>query len=102
MRDLLDAGDPRGDAMAARRAKEVIRELYTHTDEDLAKQWIDQLVESMSDYDYPIEVQSLGPTLKRQKQEIVAWHSSQVSNAPTEAMNNLIKRTNRFRVCQLR
>ncbi|WP_276973856.1 transposase [Ferrimicrobium acidiphilum] len=69
---------------------------YTHTNEEVAKHWIDQLVKSMSDDDYPIEVQSKGRTLKRCKQKIVACHSSQVSNAPTEAMNNLITRTKRI------
>ena len=52
-------------------------------------------MDTMSDEDYPSEVRALSRTLKRWKKEIVAWHSSQVSNAPTEAMNNLIKRTKR-------
>ncbi len=92
---LLRASDPRGDVMAAWRAKEAVRELYSHTNEALARTWIDELVISMSDKDYPEEVQSLGRTLLRWKEEIVAWHSSQVTNGPTEAMNNLIKRTKR-------
>ena len=96
MRGLLEAGDPRGDVMTAWRAKEAVRELYTHTDEKLANQWVDTLVDTMFDEDYPVEVRSLSRTLKKWKKEIVAWHCSQVSNAPTEAMNNLIKRTKRI------
>ena len=91
----LRVGDPRGDVMAAWRAKEAVRELYSHTNESLARSWIDELVISMSDEDYPPEVQSLGRTLLRWKEEIVAWHSAQVTNGPAEAMNNLIKRTKR-------
>ena len=47
------------------------------------------------DADYPIEVRSLGRTLIRWKQQIAAWHQAQVSNGPTEAVNNLIKRVKR-------
>jgi len=40
-------------------------------------------------------VRSLGRTLTRWRDQIVAWHRSHVSNGPTEAANNLIKRVNR-------
>ena len=46
-------------------------------------------------HDHPIEVRSLGRTLRRWKLQIVAWHAAQVSNWPTEAANNLIKRVKR-------
>jgi transposase len=38
---------------------------------------------------------SLGRTLIRWKHQIVAWREAQVSNGPTEAVNNLIKRVKR-------
>lgn len=41
------------------------------------------------------EVRSLGRTLQRWREEIVAWHRTHVSNGPTEAMNNLSKRIKR-------
>lgn len=41
------------------------------------------------------EVRSLGRTLLRWVHQIAAWHASQVSNGPTEAANNLIKRVKR-------
>jgi hypothetical protein len=56
---------------------------------------IRRLGADISDKDYPIEVRSLGRTLVRWKQQIAAWHRSQVSNGPTEAANNLIKRVKR-------
>jgi transposase len=87
---LLRAGDPRGEVTTTWHAKEAVRELYSHADEALARVWIDRLVEDMADTDNPIEVRSLGRTLKRWKEQIVAWHRSQVTNGPTEAANNLI------------
>ena len=49
----------------------------------------------MGDKDMPIEVRSLGRTLKRWRPQIAAWHSAHVTNGPTEAVNNLIKRVKR-------
>jgi hypothetical protein len=43
----------------------------------------------------PIEVRSLGRTLSRWRLQIAAWHTFHVSNGPTEAANNLIKRVKR-------
>lgn len=40
----------------------------------------------------PPEVRSLGPTLERWRDHVVAWHEAKVTNGPTEAINNLIKR----------
>jgi Transposase len=37
----------------------------------------------------------LGRTLLRWKHEIAAWHWAQMTNGPTEAVNNLIKRVKR-------
>ena len=44
----------------------------------------------------PTEVRSLGRTLVRWHDQIVAWHDAFVSNGPTEAINNLIKRIKRI------
>jgi transposase len=40
----------------------------------------------------PIEVQSLSRTLTRWRSQILAWYKAKVTNGPTEAINNLIKR----------
>ncbi|HVA05785.1 MAG TPA: transposase [Acidimicrobiales bacterium] len=42
-----------------------------------------------------IEARSLGRTLSRWKHQIAAWHAAQVSNGPTEAVDNRIKRVKR-------
>ena len=38
---------------------------------------------------------SLGRTLKRWRNQIIAWHQAHFSNGPTEAVNNLTKRVKR-------
>jgi transposase len=92
---LLRAGDPRGEVTTAWHAKEAVRELYVHDDPQLASEWLDRLIDDLADTDHPTEVRSLGRTLKRWKEPIVAWHQARVSNGPTEAANNLIKRVKR-------
>jgi transposase len=95
LRGLLRAGDPRGEVTTAWHAKEVVRQLYDHTDPDLALAWVERLGADLQDDDCPPEVQSLGRTLLRWKHQIAAWHRSHVSNGPTEAANNLLKRVKR-------
>jgi transposase len=92
---LLRAGDPLGEVTTAWHAKEAVRELYGHTDPALALCYVERLAADMADSDNPIEVRSLGRTLRRWRHQIAAWHSAQVSNGPTEAANNLIKRVKR-------
>jgi transposase len=92
---LLRAGDPHGDVATVWQAKEAVRELYAHGDPDVALQWVTQLGHDLGDQDYPVEARSLGRTLLRWRHEIAAWHRAQVSNGPTEAVNNLVKRVKR-------
>ena len=95
MRGLLRAGDPRGEVAETWTAKEAVRELYAHADEQTAGAWIDELIRDMADPIWPVEVRSLGRTLKNWRDEIIAWHKSHATNGPTEAANNLIKRVKR-------
>jgi transposase len=92
---LLRAGDPNGDVATVWEAKEAVRELYAHADADLALEWVTQLGRDLQDKDYPAEARSLGRTLIRWRHQIAAWHRAHVSNGPTEAANNLIKRVKR-------
>jgi transposase len=92
---LLDAGDPHGEVRTAWHAKEVVRGLYDHTDPALAVAFVERLGHDLQDQSCPIEVRSLGRTLLRWKHQIAAWHRAHVSNGPTEAANNLIKRVKR-------
>jgi transposase len=50
----------------------------------------------MQDHSHPPEVRSLGRTLARWFEEITARYRGLVSNGPTEAVNNLMKRIKRI------
>jgi transposase len=92
---LLGAGDPRGEVRMAWHAKEVLRSIYELDEPDVAAEFGDQLGQDLQDESCPVEVNFLGRTLLRWRDQIVAWHPARVSNGPTEAMNNLIKRIKR-------
>lgn len=92
---LLAAGDPKGEVKLSWHAKEVVRAIYDHADVKLAEAWVDEIVRDFADREMPFEVRRLGRTIKRWRDQIVAWHRSHVSNGPTEAVNNLVKRVKR-------
>jgi transposase len=96
LRGLLEAGDPRGEVRMAWHAKEVTRSIYEIADPQLASKFVDQLGMDLQDESCPPEVRSLGRTIVRWRDQIVAWHQALVSNGPTEAVNNLIKRIKRI------
>jgi transposase len=93
---LLEAGDPRGEVRTAWHAKEVIRSIYDLDDPDLADEFIDRLSQDLQDESCPPEVRALGRTLARWRTQITNWHRGRVSNGPTEAINNLVKRIKRI------
>jgi transposase len=93
---LLAAGDPHGEVRDAWHAKEVVRSIYDIGDPDLAEEFVCELAIDLQDSDRPVEVRSLGRTLARWFDEITNWHKAFVSNGPTEAINNLIKRIKRI------
>jgi transposase len=92
---LLEAGDPCGEVRMAWHSKEVIRSIYDIGDPDLAAEFVARLGHDLQDESCPPEVRQLGRTIVRWRTQIAAWHRSFVSNGPTEANNNLIKRTKR-------
>ncbi len=49
----------------------------------------------MQEPSFPAEVNSLGRTLTRWHDQIVASHRARASNGPAEAINNLVKRVKR-------
>jgi transposase len=61
----------------------------------LAVAFVERLGKDLQDRSCPEEVRSLGRTLIRWKAQIAAWHRAHLSNGPTEAVNNLIKRIKR-------
>ena len=91
----MRAGDPHREVWFAWNAKEVVRQIYDHTDPDLATEWVAEISRNFTDREMPFEVRRLGRTITRWVAQIVAWHRSHVSNGPTEALNNLAKRIKR-------
>lgn len=92
---LVRAGDPRSEVGYAYAAKEVVRQIYEHTNPELAAEWVQELVDDFTDEAMPTEVRRLGRTIARWATQITNWHRSHVSNGPTEAVNNLAKRIKR-------
>ncbi len=92
---LLDAGDPHGEVRTAWHAKETVRGIYDIDDPDLADEFVGRLGRDLQDESCPPEVRQLGRTIVRWADQIAAWHRARVTNGPTEAINNLIKRVKR-------
>ena len=92
---LLRAGGPRREVWFAWNAKDVVRQIYDHTNGVLAEAWVVEIVRDFADSEMPPEVRRLGRTIGRWRDQIVAWHRSHVTNGPTEAVNNLVKRVKR-------
>jgi len=76
-------------------AKELVRSIYDDDNAKLVVQFVDRLGHDLPDEPCPKEVRSLGRTLLRCRGQVAAWHRAYVSNGPTEAANNLIKRVKR-------
>ena len=73
----------------------MVREIYTITDPELGAEFVERLGQDLQDESCPPEIQRLGRTITTWCSQIAAWHRSRVSNGPTEAINNLIKRVKR-------
>ena len=95
LRGLLEAGDPYGEVRDAWHAKETLRSIYDIDDADLGAATVNRLAADLQDPGLPPEINRLGRTLWRWRTPIANWHSARVTNAATEAANNLIKRVKR-------
>ncbi len=56
---------------------------------------MNQLASDLQDPGLPPELNRLGRTIWRWRAQIANWHTARVTNAATEAANNLIKRVKR-------
>lgn len=93
---LLALGDPHGEVAIAYRVKERLRDFYRCTDIDTARAMLDELIEHCQRPAMPVELRKLGRTLEKWFDKICNFHLARVSNGPTEALNNLIKRIKRI------
>lgn len=92
---LLSLGDPNAEVAIAYRAKERLRDFYRCGSIDEAKTILNELVAHCTKRSMPPEVQRLGQTIRRWFDKICNFHLARMSNGPTEALNNLIKRIKR-------
>jgi transposase len=89
---LLTLGDPNAEVAIAYRIKERLRDFYRERDAAAARAILTELVEHCRLPAMPPELRKLGSTLDRWFAKICNYHMARVSNGPTEALNNLIKR----------
>ena len=93
---LLALGDPGAEVAIAYRIKERVRDFYRTFDPDEARRMLEELQNHCLTRAMPPEIQKLGRTIKNWFDKIVNYHLVRVSNGPTEALNNLIKRIKRI------
>jgi transposase len=92
---LLELGDPGGEVAITYRMKERLRDFYRCEDLDEARSVLEELKIHCLRQAMPPEVQRLGRTIRDWFDKIVNYHIARMSNGPTEALNNLIKRIKR-------
>jgi len=93
---LLALGDPGAEVAIAYRVKERLRDFYRAKDPEVAKAMLRELEQHCRRRTMPPEIQRLGRTLRDWFDKIANFHAARVSNGPTEALNNLIKRIKRI------
>ncbi|MCQ3806647.1 MAG: transposase [Acidimicrobiia bacterium] len=72
-----------------------MREIYDIADPKVDAQTVNQLAEDFQDPWLPEEINRLGRTLWSWRTQISNWRKAKVTNAATEAANNLAKRVKR-------
>jgi len=75
--------------------KELVRDIYLTDDPDEALVRLERAITWCSDPDAPDELSTLGATLRKWRTEIVAHHTTGVSNGRVEAANLTIKQVKR-------
>ena len=91
---LLAAGDPKREVWLTWNAKEVVRQIYDHTDP--RSLWRGSTRSSATSPTARCRSRCAASAARSPvAHQIVAWHRSHVSNGPTEAVNNLVKRVKR-------
>jgi len=92
---LLALGDPDAEVAITYRVKERLRDFYKTLDAREARALLEDLMDHCLRPSMPPEIQKLGRTIRHWFDKICNFHLARVSNGPTEAINNLIKRIKR-------
>lgn len=93
---LLELGDPGAEVAIAYRIKERLRDFYATADADEARALLEELQRHCLRQAMPPEIQKLGRTIRKWFDKLCNYHLAKVSNGPTEALNNLVKRIKRI------
>ncbi len=96
LRSLLQLGVPAAEVAIAYRVKERIRDFYRASDQTEARQLLAELMDHCLKQAMPPEIRRLGRTIGEWFEKIINYHLTKISNGPTEALNNLIKRIKRI------
>ena len=75
-------------------AKELLREVYATTSVRLARRRLDRFYRHCRDAQVH-ELTRLARTIRRWETPILAWHTTGLTNGPTEAVNLLVKKIKR-------
>jgi len=92
--DALRFGDPDDEVLGAWMAKEAVRSVYLEPDPEVAAVLLDNTITACLADDVP-EIQTMGRTLSRWREEILNHHRTGASNGPTEGMNFCAKQVKR-------
>jgi transposase len=92
---LLELGDPNAEVAIAYRVKERLRDFYRSSNLAEGRALLEELRDHCRKRAMPPEIQRLGQTIHRWFDKIANYHLAGLSNGPTEALNNLIKRIKR-------
>ena len=91
----LAAGDPTGELRAAWVGKELLRDVYAAADLASARRALVAFYEWCADAD-TVELRRLATTIAAWEDEVLAFHTTGLSNGPTEAVNLLIEKVRRI------
>jgi transposase len=80
----------------AYRIKERLRDFYRASDPSEARQLLKELERHCFKRAMPPEIQRLGRTIRKWFEKLCNYDLAKVSNGPTEALNNLVKRIKRI------
>ena len=95
IQSLLSFGDPDGEIALAYALKEAVHTFYESSDFSSAKELLGEITAHCAKKSMPEEIRRLGRTIKKWFDKILAYHWARITNAPTEGLNNLIKRVKR-------
>lgn len=89
------AGDRWGEVEAAYLAKELLRDVYAANGVRDARRRLVAFYQSCADAEVP-ELARLATTISSWQNEVLAYHTTGLSNGPTEAVNLLIEKVRRI------